>query len=104
MQADFDRARETAWLIGVSYSFDGLGIEGLSTFARYAEGYRAIDGTTGKSLDDRRELDLTIDYKPTTSRARGFWLRLRASLLRDIGGPSNSVQVRAILNYDIPVL
>ena len=50
------------------------------------------------------ELDLTIDYKPTSGPVRGIWLRLRGSLLRDIGGGNNSYQVRAIFSYDIPVL
>ena len=60
MLLDFDRADEDAWLIGASYDFGRLGFEGLSAFINYAHGQNGRNATTGGSLNDRSELDLTV--------------------------------------------
>jgi hypothetical protein len=104
MQRDFDRAGEDAWGVTLTYSFKELGWDGLSAFANYAEGYGAIDADTGASLPDRRELDVTLDYRVTKGPLRGFWLRLRGSVLDVDGDRKTHDVVRAIINYDIPVL
>jgi hypothetical protein len=104
MQRDFDRAGEDAWIAGLTYDFKRLGFDGLSAFANYAEGYGARDPNTGESLPDRREFDVTLDYRVKKGLLRGFWLRLRASVLDVDGNEKTSNVVRAIINYDIPVL
>jgi hypothetical protein len=104
MQRDFDRAGEDAWIAGLTYDFERLGFEGLSAFANYAEGYGARDADTGESLPDRREFDVTLDYRVKKGLLRGFWLRLRASVLDVDGEEKTSNEFRAIINYDIPVL
>jgi hypothetical protein len=104
MQRDFDRAGEDAWIASLTYDFKRLGFEGLSAFANYAEGYGAIDADTGASLPDRREIDVTLDYHVKKGLLRGFWLRLRASLLDVDGEQKTRNEFRAIINYDIPVL
>ncbi len=104
MQKDFNRAGEDAWLIGTSYVFDRLGLEGLSAYANYAEGSDARDAESGASLPGQKEADLTVDYRVGEGRWRGFWLRIRGSLL-DVDGERNmSKEVRVIINYDIPAL
>lgn len=104
MQRDFNRAGENAWIASLSYNFSRLGLEGLSAFANYAEGYGAIDADTGAPLPDRREFDVTVDYRVKKGLLRGFWLRLRASVLDVDGREKTSDEVRAIINYEIPVL
>jgi len=104
MQLDFNRAGENAWGAGLSYHFDHLGLEGLSAFAAYAQGFDALDPATGDFLPDRREVDATIDYRITDGMFRGFWLRLRGSWIDVDGVGNDGTQLRVILNYDIPVL
>jgi hypothetical protein len=104
MQADFDRAREVGWGLVLTYDFAEIGATGLSAFAVYAEGYRAIDPASGRRLPDRREFDLTFDYHLKEGLFRGFWLRARASILNIDGERKSNNQVRVILNYDIPIL
>jgi hypothetical protein len=104
MQSKFSRAGEDSWLVGISYHFTRLGLEGLSAAASYAEGYGALDPDTGSSLPDRREFNLTVDYHVEKGRLRGFWLRVRGSILDTDGADRNSKQLRVILNYSLPVL
>jgi hypothetical protein len=104
MQHKFNRAGEDAWLVGLSYHFKDLGLEGLSAVANYAEGYGARDPDDASSLPDRREVNLTLDYRVTKGRLRGFWLRVRGSLLDTEGIDQTDKQLRVVLNYSIPVL
>ncbi|MFQ5962293.1 MAG: OprD family outer membrane porin [Candidatus Methylomirabilales bacterium] len=104
MQADFNRAGEDAWLLGLSYHFKRVGLDNLSAFANYAEGYNARDSTTDSSLPDQREFDITGDYRVRKGPLRGFWLRVRWSVLDIDGEDNNRYNVRVILNYAIPVL
>lgn len=103
MQRDFNRAGEDAWLIGLSYDFRNLGVEGLSAFANYAEGSGARNPETGESRPDQREVDLTVDYRLTGTWASGLWIRLRGSTL-DREGEDEIRQVRIIINYDMPII
>ena len=104
MQQDFNRAGEDAWLVGLSYHFTRLGLEGFSAVANYAEGYGARDPDTGSSLSDQREFNLTLDYHVKKGRLRGFWLRVRGSVLDTDGADRIDHQLRVVLNYSIPVL
>jgi len=104
MQHKFNRAGEDAWLVGLSYHFTRLGFEGLSAVANYAEGYGARDPSSGSSLPNQREFNLTLDYHLQKGRLRGFWLRVRGSLLDTDGIDRTGKQLRVVLNYSIPVL
>jgi hypothetical protein len=102
MQSDFDRPGEAAWLMGLSYDFEKVGVPGLSAFVNYAEGFNgALPGTSTEA--DERAFDATIDYKPTKGWYRDIWLRVRGSW-RNVPGEGTSTQVRIILNYDFPIL
>ncbi len=103
MQSDFRRAGEDAWLVGASYDFRRFGLPGLSFFTNFAQGTGRRDPSTGAPLPDRRSFDVTVDYQRNEGPLRGFWLRVRASLL-DTDGQQNSTDVRVILNYSVPVL
>jgi hypothetical protein len=105
MLLDFDRAGEDAWLVGASYDFRRIGVEGLSLFTNYARGRDARDALTRSPLPDQEELDVTLDYRIQRGRLRGLWLRLRGAFVRERGGGSRSQnELRIILRYEISVL
>ena len=104
MQRNFNRAGEDAWLVGLSYHFDRLGLAGLSAFTSYTEGYDARDDDTGASLPDQREFDFTLDYRLGKGRLDGLWIRVRLSVLDVEGRGRTSNDGRIILNYDLPLL
>jgi hypothetical protein len=101
MRRDFNRAGEDAWQVGVAYDFGRLGLDGLSAFANYAEGYGARDSETRESLPNEREFNITVDYKPKLGFLHGFWLRLRGAVVETDG---TSTDLRVIFNYTLPVL
>ena len=100
MIADFDRAGEDAWLLGMSYHFDRFGLEGLSAFTNYASGNTPETGSAASN--DQQEWDVTIDYKPQ-NQLNGLWLRLRKSDLKRDGG-EDTTDFRVILNYEMQFL
>jgi hypothetical protein len=103
MIKDFNRADETAWLIGLSYDFSRVGIEGLSGFANYANGNTPESGPNASP--DQEELDLTLDYRIREGFMQGFWLRLRGATLNQSGPGAQDVnEIRIVLNYDFEVL
>jgi hypothetical protein len=97
MLFDFDRARERAWLVGLSYRLDDLELPSWSFVLNHAEGQGARDPNTGAALDRRRETDITLDYRPQSGKLEGLWLRLRYADGRD--GRLRLHQWRVILNY-----
>jgi hypothetical protein len=104
MQHKFNDAGEDAWLVGLSYHFARLGLQNLSAVVNYAEGYGARDPLSGSSLPNKREFNLTLDYRVQEGRLRGFWLRIRGSLLDIDGVDRTGKQLRVVVNYSIPVL
>jgi hypothetical protein len=102
MQSDFNRAGERAWSLGLSYSAKFL--PGWSGFLQYARGDGGFDSVLLIDRSDEQEWDLTVDYEIKEGRWRGFWLRLRGSVLDVEGAESTAWQVRVILNYAVPIL
>jgi hypothetical protein len=102
MQSDFDRAGERAWVVGFSYSAKFL--PGWSGFLQYGAGDGGFDPDTRVDNAQERALDLTVDYEIEEGRWRGFWLRMRGSMLQVEGAENTAWQVRCILNYALPVL
>lgn len=103
IEKDFNRAGETAWLLGFSYDFKRF-ITGLHMDFNYAQGFSARDPATGKALPDESEVDVTIDYRIQSEWLRGFWIRLRNGYVNfdRKGGSINDT--RLIINYELPVL
>ena len=100
---DFDRAGEAAWLIGASYHFDGVGLNGLSAFTNYAVGNTPETGSAASP--DRREWDITVDYRPQSEPLNGFWLRLRrARVWEERPDNNNLVDYRIIISYRFQIL
>ncbi len=103
IEKDFDRAGEDAWLLGVSYDFSFLGIDGLSAFANYARGDTPDSGKIASP--DQEEFDLTVDYHFKKGPLKGFWLRFRSAHVNQDGpGGQDIDNFRIILNYDVPIL
>ncbi len=103
MVKDFDRADEDAWLVGFSYDFSSLGLDGLSLFTNYARGNTPESGKTASP--DQEEFDLTVDYRFKRDFLKGVWLRMRGAYLDQDGPDGVDVKdFRVIVNYELPVL
>jgi hypothetical protein len=103
MFEDFDRADENAWLVGLSYDFSFIGLNGLTAYTNYAEGYTPDSGNAA-SLD-QSEFNITFDYQPKISFLEGFKLRYRyAQLNQDGTGAIDKTENRIILKWEIPLL
>ena len=98
MLFEFDRAAERAWLLGLSYRFDDLGLPSWSFVLNHAQGHGGRDLALGAE-DRRRETDLTVDYRPESGKLAGLWLRLRYADATE--GDRRLQQWRVILNYMI---
>ena len=102
MVEDFDRAGEDAWLVGLSYHFKRIGIEGLSAFTNYASGSKPYNESS--DFTKQSEWDITVDYKPQDFLLNGLWLRVRrASVNRNDSG-TDVTDYRIILNYELQFL
>jgi hypothetical protein len=99
----FNRAGEDARLVGLSYDFSRIGLDGLSAFARYAYGNTPDSGPIASP--DQKELDLTVDYRFKGKYLKNLWLRVRGAYLNQHGPNAQDVSnFRVILNYDFQIL
>lgn len=102
MLLDFDRANEIGFLTGLSYDLSNWGFPSVSGFAKFAWGHNAEDASTGQSLPDASEYNVTLDFKPKTGLLNGAWLRLRHARADFVGGGFTE-DTRIILNYELPL-
>jgi len=99
MVKDFYQAGEDAWLVGLSYDFSHVGMDGLSSFVNYA------NGNTSSASPDEEEFDITVDYRFKKDFLKGFWIRLRYAYVDQDGPEGIDVKdFRAILNYELSIL
>lgn len=93
MISNFLSAGEDAYLAGLSYNFEKLGLTGVTAFVNYVYG----DLPASKF---RREVNATLDYRIDKGPLKNFWLRLRYAKFEG----SERVAIddfRAILNYSV---
>jgi hypothetical protein len=103
MIKDFDRADESAWLVGLSSDFRYFGENGFSGYINYARGNTPDHGNNASP--DQSEFDINLDYKPVAETFKGLWFRLRGALVdQDGNGGTDQKDVRFIVNYDFSVL
>ena len=103
MKSDFNRAGEQAWMVGLTYNFSRIGLDGLSMNTKYASGYNAEDFSSGSKRGDEQEFDITFDYYPPAGRPlAGFWLRVRGAK-RWQDGLESGHDIRVLLNYTLSV-
>ena len=98
MIKDFGRAGEDAWLVGLSYNFEYFGLEGLSGFVNYGQGYGA------RGLPNEEEFDITLDYQFKSGALHHWWLRVRNGFVNEMNGGNSINNFRIILNYDLPII
>lgn len=101
MQSSFNLADEKAFLASATYDFSRHGLEGLSMIMNFVAGF---DGEELGERVDRKELDLTIDYRIKEGSLKNFWLRVRGSWLDKDFVDSHGTDYRIILNYDITII
>jgi hypothetical protein len=104
-ERDFNRARETAWGVGMKYDF-GSGtllpfrIPGLSALVRYAHGSDARDPGKSAELPNVKETDFDVTWN--LPWVQGLQIRFRNAYVDD--GGSRTVQAfRIIINYEFPL-
>ena len=73
-------------------------LNGLSAFTNYAVGNTPETGSTASP--DRREWDITVDYRPPFELLNGFWLRMRrARVWEERPNKNDLFDYRIIINY-----
>ena len=103
---DFDRADETAWLIGAAFDFASVNLPGLSLSASAVFGHNAIDPTTGANLSNNNEYDVTLGYRFTASKwpecLRPLGIQATAAYLaeKQNGVTNITTEYRVVVNYD----
>ena len=100
MQDDFEKAGDRGLLLGLSHNFARWDLPNLTANFKLVFGQNRLRVDGGRGVD-KREVEATFDYRVAEGRLRGLWFRLRGSYLDD--GPLKAGEVRAILNYDIPL-
>ena len=101
MQRTYTQADEKAILIGLSYDFSGLGIDGLTAIANFAHSW---DGVVAGVRGEAREFNLTLDYRIEGGWLESFWLRVRGAWINEEAAAENGTDFRVILRYDFPVI
>ncbi|MCA1808231.1 MAG: OprD family outer membrane porin [Kiritimatiellia bacterium] len=97
MEEDCNTRGEKAWVLGLAYDFQHIGLSGLSALINHTEAWNSEKGSlTGP---EQLEYNLTIDYR--LPALPDLWLRLRAAKvvnsLSDDG--LDYEDYRAIVNY-----
>lgn len=103
MEEDCNKAGEKAWLLGLAYDFEQVGLKGLSAFSDYTDSNSPDTGT--HASPDQQEFDLTVDYR-LSGKLDGLWLRLRAAFVDQSHSMNQEdySDYRIIINYDFSVL
>ena len=104
---DFNRANETAILVGVAYDFSKILARGLSAYTNIAWGWDAINPITRARVADQTEYDINVDYRPpimNPSFLKGMWFRARAAVLDTEDAKRTGYQFRLILNWERDLL
>lgn len=106
---DFNRAGQETYLVGFSFDFEDIGLDGLSFFTTYANSHTVGQVRPGVP-EKSSEYDLTIDYRfPEESFLDNLWIRLRGAWLsgdNPSGRPTFEAlnDYRIIINYTVPIL
>ena len=105
-QISFDNAGEKA--LGGSlaydfgYAFGNYGLSGLSVGVWDTQGWGAINPSTGMSIANRNELDVWLQYRPTSGPLQGFRFKAQYSDLWQQGNFTNpQPELRLIVDYTV---
>ena len=103
MLYDFDRRKEEAFRLGLSFNFARLGRPGLAIIADYTNG-RNAESADGAVLPDAEVFAVTADFRPQQGLLKGLWLRVRYADGRRGSPLADRRDVRVILNYTLGLL
>ena len=105
MLSDFDRAGESAVLLGLSYDFKDVGAPGFSAFINFATGFdaKSVARNNTAEFSNQREVDITFDYVFEQGTLKGLWFRTRGAWRQEDGTPRDEYQLRVILSYDFQI-
>jgi hypothetical protein len=105
-QISFDNAGEKALGGSVAYDFDHLfseyGLSGLSVGIWDTQGWGARNPSTGTGISDRNELNVWLQYRPTSGLLQGFRFKTQYSSLWQPGNARNpQSEFRVVLDYSV---
>lgn len=104
---NFDQASVRAYLLQASYDLGRVGLEDVKFHVAWGKGSGTPDLATNGGFANQEELDLRLVYEPHRGRLQGLRVELEYIdwQVFDAGLPSDDLtQVRAIVNYAVPLL
>jgi hypothetical protein len=101
---DFNRANETAWLVGLAHDFKTVGLPGFTANLEFSSGTNAINPATRAPAPNERELDLNLAYTVQQGSLRGLRFDARGGILDYTDSGRTGYQLRLILNYEFDLL
>jgi hypothetical protein len=90
-------------MLKASYDFTRLGLDGVTAYALYVDGWGRTSTTPGTSVPDAYEVDFDLQWKVRSGPLKGFWPRIRYAIGEEDNGQSIH-EIRIILNYDFSIL
>jgi hypothetical protein len=105
-QVSFDNAGERALGGSIAYdfgyAFDEYGLSGLTVGIWDTQGWGAVTPGTGKRISDRNELDLWLQYRPSSGPLEGFRVKAQYAEIWQQGNLRNpQAELRVIVDYTI---
>jgi hypothetical protein len=97
---DFNRANETAWLLGLAYDFKSAGLPGFTANFEFSAGTNAIDPVTRAPAPNEREYNLSLSHKFLQGALRGLSLDAMGAVLDYTNSGRTGLQLRIIMNYE----
>ncbi len=111
---DFNRANESAFLVGASVDFAPINLPGMSFTTNLVFGNDAIDPATNTATSKNTEYDFTLDYRFTadywSSYMKPLWIRARYAYVDEkypigsskypAGQSVRTDDFRVIVNYE----
>ena len=101
---DFNRANETAWLLGLAYDFKIAGLPGFTANFEFSAGTNAIDPVTRAPAPNEREYNLSLSHKFLQGALRGLSLDAMGAVLDYTNSGRTGLQLRIIMNYEFDLL
>lgn len=105
-QVSFDNAGERAFGASIAYdfgyAFKEYGLAGLSAGVWDSQGWGAINPAANATIPDRNELDLWVQYRPTSGPLQGLRVKMQYSDLWQQGNMVNpQPEFRFIVDYTV---
>jgi hypothetical protein len=100
MIQSFQRAGEQAVVVGASYVFTPIGLDGVAASVFYSQGWT---GARAGPPTVENEWDFDLEWRPTFKPLSGLWLRARygVSIVNQNTKTTTIDELRLILNYSI---